>query len=626
MIENLNSSEFNNLLHDVIENPEILLDSNKISYEQLLEIQKKINPYLGLIEDSDPNNKQIAVCSYTNLREDYIRRFTMTSFTSFIFQMLHEYEVPKEQLSIKSNKLEPHSDQVFDINYLKNELDSILRLVNSIEDIEKNILSKTKKELVKTSYFNNDSIENNAINILTERKTGILLTVTSMIKELGNIANSKLDITINECNKYPDLKSIIESKPIKYSSNTEIAELDVKNIIYSFLKNYLSFDPSIHIRSGIDSDKIRKETIIVNNQEVVVDIDDPSHLTTEAIKTKITANDDDKNHLNLLLNNLKTYNAALHIIRDPNLYEPITHMINNCETFKHYLLPLQKLNLEHIAPQDTFHRWSYFTEVNYEELRTITETIYPDKPDLDWALAIWATFKGTEEEVSESFTNYCQKHQDDLPSVMKSIEVGKWALLADFKENRKNIQFYNKNTDVLKKIIDRHTEDKKIGTELMRHRVKTTKAKNIRESGPDAPGLKTYKATMSTDGKDLLSKGVEQVISPEDMKRLEKAKGNIKAAKELEVLDEYEKIIKEYDEIKKNRDLSYDELKTYNKAEDIVKQAKEMLNVPDDAIQVDVFTTSSDGKFGKSHFYTKCDEAFDNETVISSNKSSSSNN
>ena len=36
-------------------------------------------------------------------------------------------------------------------------------------------------------------------------------------------------------------------------------------------------------------------------------------------------------------------------------------------------------------------------------------------------------------------------------------------------------------------------------------------------------------------------------------------------------------------------------------------QAKEMINVPDDAIQVDVFTTDADGNMQKSHFYTKAE-------------------
>ena len=92
----MESINFDKLLQDVMENPELLLDSNQITNEQIVELQKRMNPYIGLSGLTDPNTKQVAVCSYTNLREDYLRRFTMTSLIGFVFQMLHEYEVPKK--------------------------------------------------------------------------------------------------------------------------------------------------------------------------------------------------------------------------------------------------------------------------------------------------------------------------------------------------------------------------------------------------------------------------------------------------------------------------------------------------------------------------------------------------
>jgi len=151
----------------------------------------------------------------------------------------------------------------------------------------------------------------------------------------------------------------------------------------------------------------------------------------------------------------------------------------------------------------------------------------------------------------------------------------------------------------------------------MRNRVRQVKAKNISEQGPDAPGLKAYKANISSEGKDLSSKGVEKVITLEDMKRLEKAQGNIKAAKELEVIDEYEKMIHGLEDIKKYRNLSTEEQHNYSRATDYLMKAKEMINVPDNAIQVDVFTTDpKTGTFNKSHFYTKCDEALEEESKI----------
>lgn len=609
--------DFDKLLNDVLENPELLLDASNISNDHILELQKRMNPYIGLTDVYDQENKQVAVCSYTNLREDYLRRFTMTSLVGFIFQMLHEYEVPKEKRLWTPTTVD--SKELFNVSSLKEQLQGIVSILEEAESAEKEEKELQKKitlaDLLDTKPLDADIKQ---IYDNQQKKVGLLFTVTNMLKDLGLAADTKLKVTTDEANKFPEVREIIKTK--RHTRN-EFVEREFPNdlskeIINSFLKNWLAFDPSIHIRSGLNKDVIRTEVQKINEQEVIVDVDDPSHLTfTELRHVLEPKSQKDRDVLDVLLSTNQNLNAARNIIRNENMQDAIKYAIDNVDVFKYYLLPVRDLEVGVIPPQDTFHRWNYFTEVNYEEIRTITETLYPDKSDLDWAIAIWTTFKGNDGELDEQFTNYCQKHHDEMPSGMKALEMGKWSLLADFKENRKNVQFYNKHTDVLKKIIERHTEDKKIGTELMRNRVRQTKAKNIAEQGPDAPGLKAYKATMSGEGKDLTTKGVERVITPEEMKRLEKAQGNIKAAKELEVIDEYEKLLQGLEDIKGYRELTTEENDKYLRAKEYLVRAKEMINVPDDAIQVDVFTTDAKtGTFSKSHFYTKCDEALEEES------------
>jgi hypothetical protein len=601
----MTSIDFDKLVKDVIENPELISDPSTITDEQLFELQKKINPYVNL-NDSIPGVKQAAICSYTNLREDYIKRFTMTSMISFIYQLLDEYEVPKEQRLWKP--VTYHSHTMFNAKGLREQLESICNILKNVEELEE----KEKYMMVQNNF---EELTGPDIYKLKCDSTAMMFTVTNMVKDIGVIADYKLNVTLAEAIKYPEIKNIINAK--KHTADefteTEFPDKLAKEIIHKFLNNFFSFDPSIHIRNGIDTDKIKEEIKVINNQEIQIDPDDPGHLTYDALRQKIKVSDCDKEYMSIIMSQKRNYNAAVHILRDENLHDSIIYMLQNKEQFSHYLLPVRSISSNIIPPQDTFHRWNYFTEVNYEEIRTLTECLYPERPDLDWAVAIWNVLTGnTQEELDEQFNMYCQKHQDELPSVIKLLEIGKWCLLADFKENRKNIQFYNKNTEVLKRIIDRHTEDKKIGTELMRNRVRQAKAKNIAEVGPDAPGLKTYKNTMSSDGKDLVSKGVEKVITPEEMKRLEKASGNLKAAKELEVIEEYESILRNLDDIKKYRELNPEEISKYKKASEVIKQAKEMLNVPDEAIQVDVFTSNpKTGEFVKSHFYTKCDEVLE---------------
>ena len=115
--------DFDKLLQDVIENPELLLDSSVVSDDQVVEIQKRMNPYAKLCNGT---SEGIAACSYTNLREDYIRRFTMTSMVSFLFQVLHEYEIPKDQRIWipNSNETSP-----FNLVDLKNKVSSLLAVI-----------------------------------------------------------------------------------------------------------------------------------------------------------------------------------------------------------------------------------------------------------------------------------------------------------------------------------------------------------------------------------------------------------------------------------------------------------------------------------------------------------------
>ena len=222
--------------------------------------------------------------------------------------------------------------------------------------------------------------------------------------------------------------------------------------------------------------------------------------------------------------------------------------------------------VEIIPPQDTFHRWQYYTEVNYEELRTATEAIYHEKPDLDWALVIYEYFEGTAREVDEAFDRFRVQYQDEVITDIKGIDLNQWTLLGDFKENRSKTTFYNKYTDVLKRILDRHAQDKALGQDLMRNRVRQLKAKNIRETGPDAPGLSTYKSQHASQS--LSSMGAERVIGREEMARLERAKGDLRLAKELELYEQCCSTIKELSDTAKIRTLNPEEARRLREAQD----------------------------------------------------------
>jgi hypothetical protein len=622
---------------DILENPELLLKED-LTPDQVLEIQKRINPYAGIGgPPPDPDRKRIAAVSYTNLREDYLRRLTMTSLVGFIFQVFSEWEVPVEQRRwVPVRKTEGRSKeetakmeaafQPWPLDDLVTRLEATLAIAKEAKlAAEAAAAAKTKAAEADVILPTKASPDQRAAveagyreaAVAAARAAGLLYAASHATNRAGAEAGARLRATADAALKYPEAAEVIGRFPLPPPpGQVEMPADKAKEVIGGFLRNWFEFDPSVHVRSGHDAATVEAAVarLRVGGGEVSVDTKDPGHLTLEAVRA--AAPPPAAEHRDAVETILKTragYNAVVALLRDEDLADAALTALGDDTAFRHYLFPVPagspaRPAADIVPPQDTFHRWAYYTEVNHEELRTVTEALYPERPDLDWALAVWQVFEGSEAEVGAAFDKHCQRYQDEVPSSIKAVEFGSWSLLADFKENRKKIQFYNKHTEVLKRILDRHTEDKRIGADLMRKRVRSTKARNIAEEGPDAPGLAKYRRALAERGQELGGKGVERVITPEEMRRLEKARGDLKAARELELLDQYERAIAELSALEKTRPLTEDERRDLKLARDNVEKAREMVNVPYEAVRVDVFESNpAAGTFTKSHFHTEAD-------------------
>jgi hypothetical protein len=635
---------FDSLISDIMENPERILDPT-LSDEQILEVQKRLNPYAGIAGPPPAlEKKKIAAVSYTNLREDYLRRFTLTSFVGFIYQMFNEWEVPADlrrwtpDSSQAQSKRAAGDFEPFVAAQLADQLEACAALARESADAgaqaaalnleaAKQIALATEIPAADLAAATESATEvarlKHGAAEATERAAGLLYAATHATHKLGAVATDRLRATADSCMQYASVRDVLGKFPLPPPpSSLEAPAKVATGIIKNFLDHWLSFDPTVHVRSGHNASVIAAALAerAVGAGAVPVDTKDGSHLTVEALRAPpVAAAPEHKEALAIVGEAGREGRAALlACLRSPDLADAVLVALADAksrEAFTYYLSPVAESSaarpaLDVVPPQDTFHRWAYYTEVNYEELRSVTAALYPERPDLDFAIALWNVFEGDEKSVNDAFSKHCQRYQDEVPSAIKALEFGAWSLLADFKENRKNIQFYNSNTDVLKRILDRHADDKRIGAELMRNRVRQVKAKNIAEEGPDAKGLTAYKRNLAEKGQALSSKGVEKVISVEEMRRLEKSQGSIKAAKELEQLEYLESTILRLEEMEKLRELTSSEKEELMQARARIDRAHEMANVPDDAIQVDVFTNdTATGKFGKTHFFTRSDDA-----------------
>jgi len=166
-------------------------------------------------------------------------------------------------------------------------------------------------------------------------------------------------------------------------------------------------------------------------------------------------------------------------------------------------------------PAELFHQFARYLENNYERLREIVEGAYAERPDIEFSVIFYDSFK-----TAEDAREHRVAHADDFRSSVFTIENNGITLLGPFKENRDRVDFYNKNTEILKRLMEQMESDHKLGKDLMEKQVKTKKAASIKEVGPDAPGLSAYTQAVSTV-RDL---GAKEVLTREEQEELMKAR------------------------------------------------------------------------------------------------------
>lgn len=187
---------------------------------------------------------------------------------------------------------------------------------------------------------------------------------------------------------------------------------------------------------------------------------------------------EEKNIINRYLNKLFKY--------DPNIHTTSVFNKDNED-------PERQLNPDNeftqiIPPNDTYGRFNYYYDVNYEKLRKAVMYLYNDKPDTEVAINIYDSFDSIEE-----CNEYIEKNQENVICNLLNLTNYKWNLLGSFKQNRDRISFYNSNTKILENIMKQQEDDAKMGKVLLDARVRKQKVKNIKEYGKDHPSFLKYK-------------------------------------------------------------------------------------------------------------------------------------
>lgn len=178
-----------------------------------------------------------------------------------------------------------------------------------------------------------------------------------------------------------------------------------------------------------------------------------------------------------------------------------------------------------IPPDDSFFRWQRYIDNNYEELRQATDDVYAEKSDIEWSMVPLKYFSGKDEsEVEVESQEWRRKYAEEFEGDVYFATFGVHNMLGSWEQNRESRDFYNKNSEVIKRIIDQNKDDQRMGRRLMKQRTELKKKENIEEAGPDAVGLKSYIDSAGSNLRNIGAKHMSE-FDEEDSSVLKEIKG-----------------------------------------------------------------------------------------------------
>jgi hypothetical protein len=646
-----NAVAFEDMLRGIMSGDASAIES--ASEEDLLRLQKAMNPYGGPTpEDSRPGHTRALALSYTNQREDYIERFTMTSLVGFLFRMYREWEVPSDArrwdpAAFEETKGRARVDPAISARELVAEARKTLEIAEEALKAEEAALASAQKAKdadvlrmipdhtpseglrmeASSSRAAEDEELSNTLGATAKAERGaadcLRFIAHRGMARAGAAARKALPAAAKIAASHPEVQKFIEEdKETAEARCDEIPAPVAKEIIGQFLRTWFEYDPDAHVRGADDEVELTTRPVSEmlpaemtgetggETGEITVDAGDPERLTIKGLRAMVGLVPAElKAVFAAATKDERTLNATKAVLAQPSLVDglaPVMAVPDAVRLLREYLCPIPEDDparpaLDVIPPRDSFHRWGYYRDVNFEKLRSATEAIYAAKPDLDLAISWFETFEGTPDEVDAAFNKYKEMHSRELRSELYSVKHGGWTLIGPWENNRKRIDFYNHQTQVLQRIMERHEEDQPLGAELMKKRVMKVKAKNIAEDGPDHPGLATYRSTMGTAAG-------EAVIDPKTMSAMARAKGDLSKVRELEDFSKLKEEREGLEKKKRFRPWVPEETARADELDVLIKRAEEMLEVPDDGIQVDFFTHDAEaGEMLKGKFYTKAE-------------------
>lgn len=407
-IEQVN--DFDQLLAMVREDASLV---DNLSEEQVSALRKKINVYGRTVEGSD----KYTCLSITNLTEQYMKRFLMTSLIGFVYRRCDEYLLDDGEPPTHMDDFKKYSGvmhEAFEQGRVSmqwlNENKTKIGEYNDYQIVHEQELKKTSEELFELNKKNPlDQKTQEAKNRIKEQWIsfrGLLMTHTKIVERAEGFKK--------------------------------------RLIVRKFIDEMFQFNPDKHVRSAYSYNPL-----------------DPERKIPKQVKTKTKRFIKGKSGKTMELVSKAKEKASSDI---------------------------ENKHTKHIPPFDTFFRWQYYMDTNYEEIRSAVRDLYCEKPDLEFAINPYNQFDNEGDA-----KKFIQKHKNEVIADILTLTNGKWNLTGSFKKNRDRINFYNEKTAVIEEIFKQIETDKKLGADLMRKRVKRKKVENTKETGTEPKEFKQYR-------------------------------------------------------------------------------------------------------------------------------------
>lgn len=178
-------------------------------------------------------------------------------------------------------------------------------------------------------------------------------------------------------------------------------------------------------------------------------------------------------------------------------------------------------------PVDVHHHFRRYCENHHEQLCALVRDYYATKADTEFAIIYHRAFK-----TADAAREHRIQHENEFRAPVLTVENNGITLLGAYKQNSERVDFYNRNTEILKEMMEQNAQDAKLGQDMMTKKMKREKKRNIDECGPDAEGLSAFSkaGTITHDAsRNITSIGAVRGMTREEQEKYMEEKSSGKS-------------------------------------------------------------------------------------------------